>query len=186
MITIIAIAVVIGIVAYVLRKSHIAQRKEERRCKHGKDDKPEWTCCLYTTRHYLMVSDDKGKMSRWGRPYQPYVIDECPDEHYTSVPKKPKFFSHWQLVWRHVLNPKQFLPNEELLTMAGIILEAVPSTMDRVRKHAEDARLRAGHLKAKLDRPPNPSIRVQIFTRQHVTRISLPTSVSVTSKSPKD
>lgn len=169
-VTLLTIVFMVGL-AWVFYDGYQHERMEKRRCKCTKN--PDGTggiCDAYTIRHFVMIPDDT-KVSRWGKHYKWFVLDECiplykdHKVHVNLIKEGTKFFNLWKLAWRHFRDPKQFHSHEELLVLAGIIPNAVPSIFERVQKESSDAWKRANILKARLDKPPSED--VLIFRGSH-------------------
>ncbi len=163
--TLLTIVFLVGL-AWVFYEGYKHGRMEKRRCKCTKN--PDGTggiCDAYTIRHFVMIPDDT-KVSCWGKHYRWFVLDECiplykdHKVHVKLIKQGAKFFNLWKLAWRHFRDPKQFHSREELLVLAGIISNAIPSTFERIRKESSEVRKRAGILKARLDKPQSDDVLV--------------------------
>ncbi len=155
---ILAVVVVVFVFAVFLRRRRTERHREERRCTCPRNaDGSGGPCGGYTHRVYKMVSDDEHPASRFGGWFIWYIIDAgvtCGHvTHVAGGPDFTKFFNSWKLLWRRFLDPKQFVPDEELLVKAGIISVAVRSISHRARLAAEAAKERRGRLRARLDQP---------------------------------
>ncbi len=172
--TIVVLALTGASVGLILRKRHVARRREERRCTK-KRVIGELTCvCNHTTtRRHLMVpagndSDGEKKfehfwepfMERFGAWFHPYTFDECDDKecgyvkHVKGSPDRSKFFDSIEIAWRRFWYPEQFRSNEKLLVRAGVLTESVATVSERLRHVAWKSCEHAGCIKAQLDKPP--------------------------------
>jgi hypothetical protein len=157
------IGALIGLYAYGIIARDRERKKEDRRCTCPRNaDGSGGPCGSYTFRHYRMVPDDSRPHSRWGVWFHWYVLDECEAHGHVKLvkggPDETKFFDSLKIASRRLSDPAQFSNGDDLFVRAGILAVVTEPHAERVRRAMDEARARAGRLKARLDGPPEVTL----------------------------
>ncbi len=169
MIYIFVLAVVIIVVTCIfiyLRKRHVVKKRKERACKK---------CHGPTVRRHQMIDASSNHPPKWyGRFYLTRTLNDCEDKvcgHAECVKKgSVKLFRWDQLALRHIWDPGQFTPDEDLLKRAGLIDTAVEPLSERMmQEEVRQKKLRIptvtppDELSAHRRRPPTVALPVALI-----------------------